>query len=79
MNHRAPLVVAICMLLLPVIYVGSYFALVLPEGTNTWRSTPIHYRWGERKLEPVYYPIEQLDRRMRPLAWQPRAKIKYML
>jgi hypothetical protein len=79
MNHRAPLVVAIFMLLLPVIYVGSYFALVVPEGKNIWGSPSIHYRWGERKLEPVYYPLEQLDRRMRPLAWQPRSKIKYML
>lgn len=79
MNHRAPLVVAIFLLLLPVLYIGSYFALVLPAGMNPRGALPFHYRWGERKLEPVYFPIEQIDRRMRPLAWRPHSKIRYML
>jgi hypothetical protein len=31
-DSRAPLIVAIVLLLLPVLYVGSYFALVVPGG-----------------------------------------------
>jgi hypothetical protein len=33
-QSRAPLIIAIALLLLPVLYVGSYLALVVPEGVG---------------------------------------------
>jgi hypothetical protein len=37
MTKRAPLIIAIVLLLLPVLYVGSDFALVVP---NAWQAAP---------------------------------------
>ena len=39
MTRPAPIIAAV-LLLLPVLYVGSYFALVAPEGRIIWRSHP---------------------------------------
>jgi hypothetical protein len=59
MTSRTPLIVAIVLLLLPVLYVMSYLALVLPEGEvvlgakadprdpfSGRRSEVTHYRFG---------------------------------
>ena len=86
MKHesRAPLIVALVLLILPVIYVGSYLALVVPHGRwaydglilNSGRVT--HYRnlrnvsRHRRKelTEILFWPLEQIDRRVRPEAWE---------
>lgn len=76
-----PIAVA-ALLLLPVIYVGSYLALVSPfrqiapygtvvteEGKTTTLMMDIHYRVGGRWANALFWPLEQIDRRMRPHAW----------
>ena len=29
-----------------------------------------HYRWGSRHASRVFWPLEQLDRKLRPAAWR---------
>jgi len=85
MTNRAPLIAAITLLLLPLLYVGSYLALVKPPNVppvtlfriNTWGTYPYPlqvqtspYRYGGRSAEIVFWPIEQLDRKWRPDAWR---------
>lgn len=78
-ESRAPLIVAIVLLLLPVLYVGSYLALVRPycvvtgyEQTGRYMNVDaIHYRWGGERAAAVFWPLEQIDRKMRPGAWEP--------
>jgi hypothetical protein len=75
LQSRAPLIIAMVLLLLPVLYVGSYLALVLPPPSI---STPYNeilarrwsnYRAGGRFAEIVFWPLEQIDRKLRPGAW----------
>jgi hypothetical protein len=69
-KHAAPILAAI-LLLLPVLYVGSYAALVVPSGTIAQRGVPepgqpgvfssevylSHYRqYGRRWSERVFWP-----------------------
>jgi hypothetical protein len=76
----APIIAAV-LLLLPVLYVGSYLALVVPEGKPADRVfrenghtvietylTP--YRFGGKFSERIYWPLEQIDRRVRQDAWE---------
>ncbi len=85
MSNRAPLIAAIVLLLLPVLYVGSYLALVVPKGTvvEVYSTTGIPV-WGRYRVTSnsanivackVYWPLEQIDRKMRPGAWEPRRLI----
>jgi len=73
-NRTAPIVAAV-RLLLPVLYVGSYLALVTPSGYTLNRgylgtiSYPKHYRFAEPWCEKVFWPMEQIDRRLRPTSW----------
>jgi hypothetical protein len=74
-KHAAPIVAAI-LLLLSVLYVGSYLALVVPgskpRSVNDFlarRGTP--YRWGGKTSAKVFWPLEQIDRKVRPGAWEP--------
>lgn len=73
MTNRAPLVVAITLLLLPVLYVASYFALVTPGSAYIDQSdgnfTPVCYRRGGRLALGFFWPLEQIDRGVRPAAW----------
>ncbi|WP_254508203.1 hypothetical protein [Anatilimnocola floriformis] len=75
-ESRAPLIVAIVLLLLPVLYVGSYFALVVPGGTPLAGSTGggitfiEHYRWQSEFCSRLFWPLEQIDRKVRPIAWE---------
>ena len=83
MNWRAPLTVAILMLLLPLAYFGSYLALVVPTHVRVDRivcNTPTEfltevnyerYRFGGKYSERVFWPLEQLDRRIRQETWNP--------
>lgn len=79
---RSPLYVAIALLLLPVLYVGSYLALVVPDGIERERivQAPVfphgylheyserylaHYRVSGDWPSALYYPLENMDRRLR--------------
>ena len=77
MPSRVPLVVAIlALLLVPVLYVGSYFALLIPTHLIFSPSpgparmlVTAHYRYGGQSTERLYWPLEQIDRRARPGMW----------
>jgi hypothetical protein len=78
-DSRAPLIVAIVLLLLPVLYVGSYFALAMPpinqdranQRANSGRG---NYGWRIGWTSPLaaqfYWPLEQLDGKVRPGFWK---------
>jgi hypothetical protein len=83
-SSPAPIIAAV-LLILPVLYVGSYLALVVPSGRpyrvvlildGPQRPTPIyttgigHYRFGVGLCQQFYWPLEQLDRKVRPRAWE---------
>ena len=85
-RHNAP-IIACVLLLLPVLYVGSYLALVCPQQiiVTKWHR-PVsngpftdddfdlyaaHYRLAHETAERVFWPLEQLDRKLRPSAWRP--------
>lgn len=72
--------VAALLLILPVLYVGSYFALVVPQSISVFppddgqpavsRFGRIDYyrfeiKWGER----FFWPLQQLHRTIRPDDW----------
>lgn len=65
MTNRELLILAVLLLLLPLLYVGSYLAVVFP-------CDDAHdcYRLNAARLVYVYWPLEQLDRRLRPRDWQ---------
>jgi hypothetical protein len=80
--NRASLIVAIVLLLLPVLYVGSYLALVVPAGIPRQGIGAVngvvvssishdnHYRMARDQAEWLFWPLEQIDRRVRPRAWR---------
>jgi hypothetical protein len=76
-KSRAPLIVAI-LLLLPMFYVGSYLAMVLPEGQDgrieySYGRPNIHidyYRFGSDRALLFFWPLERIDRKVRPEAWE---------
>ncbi len=54
-DSRTPLIVAIALLLLPVLYVGSYLALVVPEGIwNDSGDSWCHYRIAANEPPPSH-------------------------
>jgi hypothetical protein len=78
MLQRAPLITAIVLLLLPVLYVGSYCALVAPsQGAviGKYRECFLGPEFSRRSnyrlrgVEPVFWPLEQVDHLVRPDAW----------
>lgn len=79
MTNRAPLIAAIVLLVLPVPYVGIYLALVVPGGClningSLNMSATIHpptYRVGGAWAKAAFWPLEQLDQKLRPKAWEP--------
>lgn len=88
-QSRAPLIVAIVLLVLPMLYVGSYLALVNPEfgypgrttvpGSGPCEAVPFEakhydsgYRNGGEWAWVVFWPLEQIDRLIRPNSWPPR-------
>ncbi|WP_254508561.1 hypothetical protein [Anatilimnocola floriformis] len=64
---RAPLIVAIIALALPLLYVASYFAMVTPASV-TVSSAGTHvvnnYRFGEVRAQRFFWPLEQIDIRL---------------
>ena len=82
-QSRAPLIIAVVLLLLPVLYVGSYLALVMPEGY--FRTDPrragvydirVHYRWLDPRAGVAFWPLEQIDRKLRAWAWDQLAPLQ---
>ncbi|WP_425615808.1 hypothetical protein NA78x_005739 [Anatilimnocola sp. NA78] len=72
-DSRAPLIVAVVLLTLPALYVGSYFALLSesPELRMTSSGSCAHvgkYRVAEPWCQCVFWPLEELDRKLRPTA-----------
>ena len=73
-STAAPVIVAV-LLLLPLLYVGSYLLLVWPDGLryhsqdSRWEVFA-KYRYGtEAWAGWVYWPLEQIDRKLRPDEW----------
>lgn len=76
MANRAPLVAAILLLVLPLLYVGSYLALVDRRPLNHFLVEPSspayrcsHYPIGGKYANVLYRPLEYLDRELQPEAW----------
>lgn len=74
-KHAVPIIAAI-LLLLPLLYVGSYFALLRPPQillVPAHPETQIHhyaqYRLGGKVAEQFFWPLEQIDRKVRPESW----------
>ena len=71
MQNRTPLLVGIAAISLPVmlaLYVGSYLMLVSP-GSDGFFAYP--YKYGNEWSARVYWPLEQIDRKVRLEAWKP--------
>jgi hypothetical protein len=72
-RNAAPLVAA-AILLIPVLYIGSYFALVNPNGHFASRGPGTlyftHYHVSGEAPKLVFWPLEQIDRRLRPQIWK---------
>ena len=61
-SYAAPIVALI--LLLPLVYVGSYLAMVVPGAA-------MPYVGGSEAAQRFFWPLEQIDRKLRPSAWNP--------
>lgn len=77
MHHRAPLVVALLLLVVPpLLYVGSYLAVVKPfQGSSGARYFyyPIAGRnsVAQHWFRTFYHPLEWADSQLRPESWLP--------
>lgn len=76
MKTKTPLLIAAVLLALPLLYVVSYLVLVTPPGPTTAKSSlarlfgpPPSYRIEGKWPGKVFWPIERLDRKLRPKAW----------
>jgi hypothetical protein len=80
-RHTGPLIAAI-LLLLPGLYVVSYLAMVVPGGpmptAGLKMKWPVVYRFGSPWSECFFWPLEQIDRKVRPRAWEPEAKMRWI-
>jgi hypothetical protein len=77
MRRSVTPIIAAVLLLLPVLYVGSYLALVVPRGKAVWEQNRvacspylIYYRVDIAILDRLLWPLEQIDRKVRPGAWE---------
>jgi hypothetical protein len=90
----APIIAAV-LLLLPVLYVGSYLALVAPGGqfvaapngpdgfyveerNGRWKIITGRYRrytLADEWSRVVFWPLEQIDQRVRRGAWLRKAEL----
>jgi hypothetical protein len=74
-SSHTPWVAIILLCLLPCIYAGSYLALVEAQplsfvsGPGPWRKRAV-YRVGGAVAAKVYWPINKLDRKVRPDYWK---------
>lgn len=71
-ESRGSAIVVALLMLLPMMYVGSYLALVVPSGIHhpaNYFEFLGYYRCFDGIAAKVYWPLEQVDRRIRPDAW----------
>lgn len=81
-ESRGPLIVALVLLVLPALYVGSYLALVVPQGMEHTRTAVdsngkmrvtgwyfSDYRILGFPGGVIFWPLEQIDRKLRPGTW----------
>ncbi len=77
-RSSAPLVTALVLLGCLVIYLASYLALVVPLGVGVTRTpsggirvsgSAAAYRSSERLCQRIFWPLEQIDRRVRVADW----------
>ncbi len=80
-QSRAPLIIAIVLLLLPMLYVGSYLALVVPDGAFVaTQASPssvggvqgyfLTYRAKNEWCSVIFHPLEWFDRSVFPDRWE---------
>ena len=67
-------ILAALVLMLSVLYVGSDLALVTPPGKPGLLGRYDRYRLGEPLTPLVFFPLEQIDRKVRPEAWIVRTR-----
>lgn len=67
-NSTVPIIVA-CLLLLPVMYVGSYLALAAHSPRRMGEPRIALYRVKSKNVHQFFWPLEQIDRRLRPGFW----------
>jgi len=75
-STAAPILAVLAVVLPFALYVGSYLALVTPGGTPfviAPKGPPVT-AWANYRAYPdvsavVFWPLEQIDRRIRPDAW----------
>jgi hypothetical protein len=71
----APVIMAAVLLLLPLLYVASYLVLVNRRApvavshASPPTYTVSHYRCGGTWAAGLYWPLEQVDRRLQPDKW----------
>ncbi|WP_425617055.1 hypothetical protein NA78x_000723 [Anatilimnocola sp. NA78] len=81
-RSAAPIFAAV-LLLLPVLYVGSYLSLVdpyeRPDGDRVLEYPVVLYLEGDDLrysvhswLDMLYWPLERIDKAVRPDSWWPR-------
>ncbi|WP_254509940.1 hypothetical protein [Anatilimnocola floriformis] len=63
-------VVAVLLLLTPLIYVGSYCLLVDTNTVCLYGNPDLRYRTSPELCAKIFWPVEQVDRRVRPDAWE---------
>ncbi len=73
--NRAPRFLAIVLLLLPVLYLGTYLALMerfvvtVTSGGRARTHIVVNYRIGGPALSAFYWSLKQIDQKLRPGAW----------
>lgn len=81
MRNRSPLILAVFIMLVPELYVGIYLALVKPSSYAAESEFDTYYfhgyrhfgrgdwPWTTRIAPTLFWPLEQMDRNLRPGAW----------
>jgi hypothetical protein len=81
MRRSAAPIIAAVILLLPVLYVGSYLALVVRRPmvmvslTFPTQYSADYYRVGGDYADTFFWPLEQIDRRLQPEAWNQEGQL----
>lgn len=76
-HNSAGALTAAVLLLLPTLYVGSYYAVVDTDHPSAQgisfqhpQACDLRYRIYPELADRFYWPVEQVDRRLRPGAWE---------
>lgn len=72
-SYAVPVIAGV-LLLLPCLYVGSYYALVEPTSILSLSYDDVtflpYYSVGGETAKAAFYPVHRLDRLVRPSHWQ---------